>query len=49
MGIFNWIIKIIVKRELSKIKANSEEQFYDMLCNIYNNREDLLEKNNDVK
>ena len=36
-----WIINIIVRRELNKIDAYSEEQFYDIVCNKYNNREDL--------
>lgn len=35
----NWLIKIIVKRELNKINANSLEQFYDILCNKYNDRQ----------
>ena len=31
-----WLIKIIVKRELNKISASSEAQFFDILCNTYN-------------
>jgi hypothetical protein len=38
----NWLIKIIVRKELKKIDARTESQFYDRLCNKYNNGQCFL-------
>jgi len=34
----HYLIKLIIRRELNKIEASSESQFYDILCNKYNKR-----------
>tara|TARA_R110002167_G_scaffold174781_1_gene373726 strand:+ start:3083 stop:3214 length:132 start_codon:yes stop_codon:yes gene_type:complete len=33
-----YLIKKLIGYELNKIKASSEAQFYDILCNTYNER-----------
>ena len=32
-----YIIKLIIRNQLNRINANGEGQFYDILCNKYNN------------
>jgi len=34
----DYILKLIIRKELNKIHASSEGQFYDILCNKYNKR-----------
>ena len=43
-----YIKKLILRKELNKIKASSEEQFYNILCNKYNKGlEFTIEKENE--
>ena len=39
----NYIIKLIVKKELNKIEASSEALFYNVLCNKYNDGNEFKE------
>ena len=40
-----YLIKLIVRRELNKIGARSEGQFYEICCNKYNDGCEFLKNN----
>ena len=37
----NYLIKLIIRRELNKIDAHNEAMFYNILCNKYNKGEEF--------
>ena len=39
-----YIKALIISRELNKIKANNQQQFYNILCNKYNKGLEFLKQ-----